>query len=162
MIAIAMDEESRQRVQSFLSALGPRLMADLHQALKTLAYQGAQAGVEKYFAGFGPKGGPASGLLTSRSGALADSLLASVEQYLDPSLPSADIGRITARIGSPLAYARIQEYGGTAGRTGPFKKKDGRRPYLPARPYLGPMFDDLRASLPAALNEVVQSTLQRI
>lgn len=39
-------------------------------------------------------------------------------------------------IGSALKYARIQQLGGTAGRKPPFKKKDGKRPFIPARPYL--------------------------
>jgi phage virion morphogenesis protein len=39
-------------------------------------------------------------------------------------------------MGSNLKYAAIQQLGGVAGRKGPFKKKDGRRPYIPARPYL--------------------------
>jgi phage virion morphogenesis protein len=39
-------------------------------------------------------------------------------------------------IGTNLRYAAIHQVGGVAGRRGPFKKKGGRRPYIPARPYL--------------------------
>ena len=39
-------------------------------------------------------------------------------------------------MGSNLVYARIQQEGGEAGRRSPFKKQQGRRPRIPARPYL--------------------------
>jgi phage virion morphogenesis protein len=42
----------------------------------------------------------------------------------------------TLRIGSNLVYSAIHQFGGVAGRRGPFKKKNGRRPFIPARPYL--------------------------
>ncbi len=160
MIEFSVDQESRQRLEDFLSSLGPRLMAEVHQALKTLVYQGMQASVQKYFAGSGPRGGPTSSLLTSRSGALASSLLASAETGLDPPSPSAGMTQITARIGSSLPYARIQEYGGVAGRPGPFRKKNGRRPYLPPRPYLQPAFNDLQAALPDLLEQAVNAVLK--
>jgi phage gpG-like protein len=160
VIDFNIDQESQQRLEDFLSSLGPRLMAEVHQALKTLLYQGVQTGVQKYFAGSGPRGGPTSSLLTSRSGALVNSLLASVEAGLDPASPSAGITQITARIGSSLPYARIQEYGGVAGRPGPFKKKNGRRPYLPPRPYLAPTFNDLQAALPDLLQQAVSAVLK--
>jgi phage gpG-like protein len=158
VIEFAVDQDSLQRLENLLSSLGPRFMADVHQALKTFLYQGVQAGIQKYFAGSGPKAGPTTRLLTSRSGALINSLLASAENSLDPPSPGA--GMITANIGSSLAYARIQEYGGIAGRAGPFKKKDGRRPYLPPRPYLEPIFNDLQAALPDVLQQAVQSALE--
>jgi phage gpG-like protein len=160
MIEVNVDEDSRQRLDSFLSSLSPRLITEVHQALKTLSYQGVQSGIQRYIAGTGPKGGTTNRLLTSRSGALVESLLASSEIGLDPPLPGPGTTQITAQIGSSLPYARIQEYGGIAGRAGPFKKKDGRRPYLPPRPYLQPIFDDLQAALPDALNQAVQSALR--
>jgi phage gpG-like protein len=160
VIAFDVDQDSQQRLEAFLSALGPRLMVEIHQALKTLLYQGVQTSVQKYFVGSGPKGGPTSSLLTSRSGALVSSLLASAETGLDPPSPSAGMTQITAQIGSSLPYARIQEYGGIAGRPGPFKKKNGRRPYLPSRPYLQPMFDDLQATLPDLLEQAVNTVLK--
>jgi phage gpG-like protein len=160
LLDFTVDQGSRQRLEAYLTALGPRLMAEIYQALKTLLYQGVQASVQKYFAGSGPKGGPTSSLLTSRSGALVNSLLASAETGLDPASPGAGTSQITAQIGSPLPYARIQEYGGIAGRPGPFKKKDGRRPYLPPRPYLRPTMDDLQAALPDLLQQVVDTALK--
>jgi phage virion morphogenesis protein len=39
-------------------------------------------------------------------------------------------------IGTNLKYAAVQQAGGVAGRRGPFKKKQGRRPLIPARPFL--------------------------
>lgn len=42
----------------------------------------------------------------------------------------------TLRIGTNLVYAGIHQHGGVAGRRGPFKKKDGRRPMIPARPFV--------------------------
>jgi phage gpG-like protein len=86
--------------------------------------------------------------------------LSSVEIGLDPPSPGAATTTITAQIGSSLPYARIQEFGGAAGRHGPFKKKDGRRPHLPPRPYLQPMFRDLEAALPDVLQQAVQSALK--
>src|SRR5258708_39698869 len=136
-------------------------MAETHQALKTLLYQGAQSVVQKYFAGSGPKGGPTTSSLTSRSGALANSLLASVETGLDPPSPSDSTKEITAQLGSSLPYARIQEYGGVAGRAGPFKKKNGRRPYLPARPYLEPTLKDMEATVPDQIREAVERVLEQ-
>jgi phage virion morphogenesis protein len=42
----------------------------------------------------------------------------------------------TMTIGTNLRYAAIQHAGGVAGRRGPFKKKGGRRPMIPARPFI--------------------------
>jgi phage gpG-like protein len=136
-------------------------MAETHQTLKTALYQGAQTAVHKYFGGSGPKGGPTSSLLTSRSGALVNSLLASAETGLDPPAPSDSTTRITARLGSSLPYARIQEYGGVAGRPGPFKKKSGRRPHLPPRPYLRPTLKDMEAILPDQIEQAVERALRQ-
>ncbi len=160
MIEFSVDQDSQRRLEAFLTALGPRLMAEIHQALRTVLYTGVQSGVQKYFAGSGPKGGPTTALLTSRSGELVNSLLASVETSLDPPSPGAGTTRITAQIGSSLPYARIQEYGGIAGRPGPFKKKAGRRPYLPPRPYLQPMFDDLQAAIADVLPQAMDAALR--
>lgn len=160
MINLSVDPDSEQRLEDFLTGLGPRLMTEIHQALKTLLYEGVQAGVQRYFAGSGVKGGPTSNLLTSRSGALVNSLLASAETGLDPASPSAGTTQITGQIGSALRYARIQEYGGTAGRAGPFKKTNGRRPYLPPRPYLRPILRDLEAAAPDVLQQAVDSALK--
>jgi phage gpG-like protein len=159
MIDFEIDKDSQQRLQRFLSSLGPRVMAEVHRALQTWLYQGVQTGIQKYFAGSGPKRGPTTTLLTSRSGALVNSLLASVAA-IDPASPAGGTTVITAQLGSSLPYARIQEYGGIAGRPGPFKKSNGRRPYLPPRPYLAPMFVDLQAALPDVLQQAVNTALK--
>ncbi len=161
MIHFTIDPASQQRLNKFLTTLGPRLMAEIHQTLKTVLYQGAQSTVQKYFAGSGSKGGPTTSLLTSRSGALANSLLASTETGLDPPSPGGSTTQITAQLGSSLPYARIQEYGGVAGRAGPFKKKNGRRPYLPARPYLEPTLKDMEATVPDQIREAVERVLEQ-
>jgi phage gpG-like protein len=161
VLTFNIDPESQKRLDKFFASLGPRLTAETHQTLKTALYQGVQAGIQKYFAGSGSKGGPTASLLTSRSGALANSLLASVETGMDPASPSDNAMSITAQVGSSLAYARIQEYGGVAGRAGPFKKKDGKRPYLPPRPYLEPAMKDMLATLPDQLQQAVTRALKQ-
>lgn len=155
MIDFSVDQDSQQRFQELLHSLGPRLIAEVQQALNLWLYQGAVSGIQKYFAGSGPRGGPTSTLLTSRSGALVASLLLSSETGV--VLSSAT--QVAASFGSSLPYARIQEYGGVAGRSGPFKKTNGRRPYLPPRPYLQPIFEDLQAALPDALQQAVKAAL---
>ena len=39
-------------------------------------------------------------------------------------------------IGTNVVNAAVHQYGGEAGRKGPFKKKNGHRAFIPARPYL--------------------------
>jgi phage gpG-like protein len=136
-------------------------MVEFHRTLKAALYQGAHAGVQKYFAGSAAKGSSTSRLLTSRSGALANSLLAAAETGMDPASPGAGTTKLTATLGSSLPYARIQEYGGLAGRAGPFKKKGGRRPYLPPRPYLEPTMKDMVATLPDQFREAVVRALKQ-
>jgi phage gpG-like protein len=157
MISFSVDPSSEQQLQQRLSSLAPRVMVEVHRALKDLMYQGAQ-NVQRYFAGSGPKDGPTTSLLTSRSGALLHSILDSVETGIDPPSPSDSTTAIRVQIGSTLPYARIQEYGGVAGRA-TFKKPDGRRPYLPPRPYLQPAFDEIQAMLPDVLREAVRRAL---
>jgi phage gpG-like protein len=161
VISFTIDEDSEQRLKQFLGSLGPRLGAEAHQALKTLLYLGAQTATGKYFAGTGPKGGPTTSLLTSRSGALANSLLASVETGIDPPSPNDSTTQITGDLGSSLPYAAIQEYGGVAGRAGPFKKKDGKRPYLPPRPYLQPTLSDMEDAVPDLFRQAVDQALEQ-
>jgi len=88
-------------------------------------------------------------VLASRSGTLLNSVLQSI-------ITNTEGQNLTVSIGSDLPYAAIQEYGGYAGRRGPFKKKDGRRPYLPPRPYLHPAMDDLQNALPGLLEQAIQ------
>ena len=63
---------------------------------------------------------------------------------------------LTVSIGSELPYARIHEYGGFAGRRGPYKKKDGHRSYIRPRPYLRPAINDLQKALPGLLEQAIQ------
>lgn len=158
MISFAIDPSSEQALQQSLSTLGPRVMVEVHRVLKDLMYQGAQ-NVQKYFAGSGPKGGPTTSLLTSRTGALLNSILESVETVIDPPSPNDSTTTITVQMGSSLPYARIQEYGGIAGRA-TFKKPGGRRPYLPPRPYLEPAFAEIQAALPDILQDAVNRALK--
>jgi phage gpG-like protein len=160
MIEFNVDDAGAQRLQAFLGGLSPRLVVEIHQSLKTLVYAGVQGGVQKYFAGSGPKDGPTSRLLTSRSGALVNSLLTSAGVGLTPASPGPATTEIIAQIGSSLPYARIQEYGGIAGRPGPFKKRGGRRPYLPPRPYLTPMLADLQAAVSTLLPQAIDAALK--
>jgi phage gpG-like protein len=153
MISFTIDQSSQQRLRRHLSSLAPRVMVEVHRALKDLMYLGAQ-NVQKYFAGSGLKGGRTTSLLISRTGALLHSILDSVETGIDPPSPNDSTTVVTVQMGSSLPYARIQEYGGVAGRA-TFKKPGGRRPYLPPRPYLGPAFADIQSALPGVLQEAV-------
>ncbi|HEV7674015.1 MAG TPA: phage virion morphogenesis protein [Candidatus Angelobacter sp.] len=140
MISVKIDDSAVQQLQQRLDGLAPRLVADVYKALQPLIYQSLQTAVPKYFAGSGGKGG-SSDVLTSRSGKLLNSVLQSIETKTDGQT-------LTVSIGSKLPYARIHEYGGFTGRKGPFKKKDGHRPYIHPRPYLRPAINDLQQVLP--------------
>src|SRR5262249_20668977 len=99
MIQLEISRDSELRLQDSLNAVPPRVMAQVHRTMQTFVYQGVQAGIQKYFAGWGPKGGPTTSLLTSRSGALANSLLESAQVGIDPPSPGADTTRVTLRLG---------------------------------------------------------------
>ncbi len=146
MITVKIDEAATQQVQQRLAALPPRVAADVLGTLRPLVYQSLQSTIPRYFAG---SGSPGSALLTSRSGNLLNSVLKSIETSFDGN-------SLSVSIGSDLPYAAIHEYGGYAGRPGPFKKKDGKRPYLPPRPYLHPAMSDLQAMLPGLLEQAMQ------
>ena len=148
MINVQIDESAVQQLQQRLAGLAPSLVAQVYKALQPLIYQSLRTAVPKYFAGSAGKDG-SSDLLTSRSGSLLNSVLQSIETKTD--------GRsLTVSIGSNLKYARIHEYGGFAGRQGPFKKKEGRRPYIRPRPYLRPAINDLQQALPGLLEQAIQ------
>jgi phage virion morphogenesis protein len=55
---------------------------------------------------------------------------------LKNSITYALVGSDRLLIGSNLKQAAIQQLGGEAGRRPPFKKTGGRRPMIPARPYI--------------------------
>jgi phage gpG-like protein len=148
MISVSIDDSALQQIKQRLAGLAPRLVADVYKALQPLIYQSLRSAVPKYFAGSASKG-ESSNLLTSRSGNLLNSVLQSIEARTDGQ-------SLTVSIGSDLKYAAIHEYGGFAGRRGPFKKREGRRPYLPPRPYLRPAINDLHKALPDLLEQAIR------
>jgi phage gpG-like protein len=142
MIRIEMDQGALQQLEQRLSTLAPRMIAQVHQALRPMLYQSLSSALPKYFSG-------AKGRLHSRSGRLFNSVLESIAISLDGA-------GMTVSLGSDVPYAAIHEYGGYAGRRGPFKKKNGHRPYISARPYLRPTMKDLEEALPGLLDEAIQ------
>ena len=146
MISVQIDDSSVQQLQQRLAGLAPRVVAEVYKALQPLIYQSLQTAVPKYFAG---SASTSSDLLTSRSGNLMNSVLQSIEAKIDGE-------SLTVSIGSELPYARIHEYGGFAGRKGPFKKRTGHRPYIKPRPYLRPAINDLQKALPDLLEQAIQ------
>jgi phage gpG-like protein len=148
VISVTIDDSAVQQLQQRLAGLAPRVVAQVYEALQPLIYQSLRTSVPKYFAGSASKGS-SSDLLTSRSGNLMNSVLQSIETKIDGQ-------SLIVSIGSDLKYARIHEYGGFAGRSGPFKKKGGRRPYLKPRPYLRPAINDLQQALPDLLEQAIQ------
>jgi len=115
VISVQIDDSAVQQLQQRLAGLAPRVVAQVYEALQPLIYQSLRTAVPKYFAGSAGKGS-SSDLLTSRSGNLMNSVLQSIETKVDGQ-------SLTVSIGSKLNYARIHEYGGFAGRRGPYKKK---------------------------------------
>jgi phage gpG-like protein len=148
VIKVQIDDSALRQLQQRLAGLAPRLVAQVYKALQPLIYQALRTAVPKYFAGSAGKGS-SSDLLTSRSGNLLNSVLNSIQV-------SPDGQSLAVSIGSDLPYARIHEYGGFAGRRGPYKKKDGHRPYIRPRPYLRPAINDLQKALPALLEQAIQ------
>lgn len=148
MITVKIDDSAVQQIQQRLAGLAPRIVASIFQALKPLVYESLRNAIPKYFSGSASKGA-SSALLTSRTGDLLNSVLQSVSANVDGD-------KLTISIGSDLPYAKIHEYGGFAGRRPPFKKKDGRRPYLPPRPYLQPAMNDLQQVLPDLLEQAIR------
>jgi phage gpG-like protein len=146
VISVQIDDSSVQQLQQRLAGLAPRVVAEVYKALQPLIYQSLQTAVPKYFAG---SASTSSDLLTSRSGNLMNSVLQSIEAKIDGD-------SLTVSIGSELPYARIHEYGGFAGRKGPFKKRTGHRPYIKPRPYLRPATNDLQKALPDLLEQAIQ------
>lgn len=147
MISVKIDDSAILQLQQRLAGLAPRVVAEVYKALQPLVYQSLQTAVPKYFAGSPSIG--TSDLLTSRSGNLMNSVLQSIEAKIDGD-------SLTVSIGSELPYARIHEYGGFAGRKGPFKKRTGHRPYIKPRPYLRPAINDLQKALPDLLEQAIQ------
>jgi phage gpG-like protein len=149
MIKFEMDQPALQQVQQRLSGLAPRVVAAVYRQLKPMLYESFSSALEKYFSGSAPKRGPAGNVLTTRTGDLQTSVLKSFEAEID-----GDTLRISA--GSDLPYAAIHEYGGFAGRRGPYKKKRGHRAWIRPRPYLRPALHDLEQVLPDLLEQAIQ------
>jgi phage gpG-like protein len=145
-IKVEIDQAAIQQLQQRLSELPPRLVVQVYKALQPLVYQSLSSAIPKYFSG---SGGPSSTVLGSRSGKLLNSVLQSIETKVDGE-------KLLVSIGSTLPYAAIHEYGGYAGRKPPFKKKEGKRPYLRPRPYLHPAMADLQQALPDLLEQAIQ------
>src|ERR1051326_108907 len=145
-IKVKIDQAAIQQLQQRLSALPPRIVAAVYKALQPLVYESLRSSIPRYFAG---SGGAKSALLTSRSGNLMNSVLQSIEARIEGD-------KMVVSIGSNEKYAAIHEYGGVAGRPGPFKKKGGKRPYLRPRPYLHPAINDLQRALPELLEQAIQ------
>jgi phage gpG-like protein len=148
VISVQIDNSAIQQLQQRLAGLAPRVVTQVYEALQPLIYQSLRNAVPKYFAGSATKGS-SSDLLTSRSGNLLNSVLNSIQV-------SPDGQSLAVSIGSDLPYARIHEYGGFAGRKGPFKKRTGHRPYIKPRPYLRPALNDLQKALPDLLEQAIQ------
>ncbi|HEY2363709.1 MAG TPA: hypothetical protein VGK36_21510 [Candidatus Angelobacter sp.] len=148
MISVQIDDSAVQQLQQRLTGLAPRVVAEVYKALQPLIYQSLQTAVPKYFAGSASKSS-SSDLLTPRSGNLLNSVLQSIQTKVDGD-------SLTVSIGSKLPYAHIHEYGGFAGRKGPFKKRTGHRPYIKPRPYLRPAINDLQKALPDLLEQAIQ------
>jgi phage gpG-like protein len=148
VIAVEIDTPGFDALRQQLASLPPRLITQVNDGLRTLLYSALSSSLQKYFGGSSPARGPAGKLLTMRSGNLFNSVLASLQS-------SVQGDGVIFTLGSDLPYAAIQEYGGITGRPGPFKKRNGRRPYLPPRPYLNPAMDDLQEALPGLLDQVL-------
>jgi phage gpG-like protein len=148
VISVQIDDSAIQQLQQQLAGLAPRVVTQVYEALQPLIYQSLRTAVPKYFAGSASKS-TSSDLLTSRSGNLLNSVLNSIQV-------SPDGQSLAVSIGSELPYARIHEYGGFAGRHGPYKKKDGHRSYIGPRPYLRPAINDLQRVLPDLLEQAIQ------
>jgi len=148
VISVQIDDSAIQQLQQRLAGLAPRVVTQVYDALQPLIYQSLRSAVPKYFAGSAGKG-RSSDLLTSRSGKLLNSVLQSIETNIDGQ-------SLAVSIGSDLPYARIHEYGGFAGRRGPYKKKNGHRSYIRPRPYLRPAINDLQQALPDLLEQAIQ------
>jgi phage gpG-like protein len=148
-VTFSIVQQSDQKVVLYLSAISPRIFANIKQALKLWGYKGANISVTKYFAaGQSVKKGARNtgSILFSRTGTLTRSITASVAPGYSETETTA-----TQIWGAATPYARIQEYGGYAGRN--------HAAYIPPRPYLGPALNDVRPDLMAAIQEAVDKAI---
>jgi phage gpG-like protein len=150
VISVQIDDSALVKVRERLAQLPPRFLRRVYAELRPLLQEALLEKLNDHFAGCGEIGGPTHPTkLTNRT----NNLFWSVYRSLKMSEQGTDF---TLSIGSNLPYAAIHEFGGYAGRRGPFKKPDGRRPYLRARPYLHPTIDDLAEMLPELLERAVR------
>jgi hypothetical protein len=150
VISVQMDNSQLMQLRERLVQLPPSLISHVYAKLRPLIQEALFDKLNDHFDGCGPQGGPTNPtMLTQRT----SNLFWSVYRSLQISESGTDL---KISIGSDLPYARIHEYGGYAGRRGPFKKADGRRPYLAPRPYLQPTLDDLSSVLPELLEKAIQ------
>ena len=151
MISVQIDDSAVQKLQQRLSDLPPRFIKRVFVALRPLIRKTLMYKLDDHFAGWGPIGGSATNptKLTKRTGNLYQSVIRSLQI-------SESATQFSVSIGSDLPYAAIHEYGGYAGRSGPFKSEECTRPYIHPRPYLKPTIDDLADFLPNLLEEAIQ------
>jgi len=154
VIQFRIENQSDKRVILYLSSITPRMVAAIHLALKAWIYAGASISAQKYFAGSQSveRGAKNTGdILISRSGNLRRSIIASVDSGMTPSSPGPDTMTILATWGAATPYARIQEYGGQAGRN--------HASYIPPRPYLVPAQNDSRDALLSGIQSAVEASI---
>jgi phage virion morphogenesis protein len=125
------DKQFQIALKNFTARIAP-------EPLLKIAGQVMQGSIERTFREQGSPAGSwaplaASTLKRGRGGVGRKILIRSGR--LKNSISYQVAGR-TLTIGTNLKYAAVQQVGGVAGRRGPFKKKQGRRPVIPARPYL--------------------------
>jgi phage gpG-like protein len=153
-VTFRIEQQSDKKVVLYLQAITPRMIAAIHKALKIWIYAGANISATKYFAASQSiaKGARNTGsLLISRTGTLRRSIIASVDSGMTPSAPGPETTMIQAVWGAATPYARIQEYGGSAGR--------GHAAQIPPRPYLAPALNDSRPGLISAIQTAVAEAL---
>ncbi len=156
-ISFHIEQQSERSVVVHLQSVGPRVLAAIHNALKEWIYQGASLSAQKYFTSGAVDAHEkrnSGDLLNARTGTLRASVLASADSGIDPASPDASTTVITATWGADTPYARIQEYGGGAGR--------GHKTQIPPRPYLQPAFDDHRSTLATLLQSAVDQALSEL
>jgi hypothetical protein len=159
VISVKMNDLDLIQIRERIAQLPPRLLKRVYAALRPLMKQALFDKLNDHFWGCGPMSVVIDGrifppptqphMLTQRT----SNLFWSVYRSLQMSDSGTDF---TLSIGSDLPYAAIHEYGGFAGRSGPYKKKDGRRPYIGPRPYLRPTINDLLQELPDLLEQAIQ------
>ena len=149
------DKALRIALKAFMAKLGP-------EPLLNVAANVMRSSIERTFREQGSPAGSwpklaASTLKRGKGGAGRKILIQSGR--LKNSITYQVTGS-TLVIGTNLVYAGIQQTGGEAGRRPPFKKKNGRRPFIPARPFLVFRPDD-EQKIAAALERYMDAAAQQ-